>query len=330
MGLDRLLRPRSIAVIGGGGWCENAIEQCRKIGFDGDLWAVHPTRSDMGGVPAFASVEALPSAPDAAFIGVNRLATIDVVRTLSSRGGGGAICFASGFREAVAELADGADLQADLLEAAGDMPILGPNCYGLINALDGVALWPDQHGALRVESGVAIVTQSSNIAINLTMQKRGLPIAYVLTAGNQAQTDLAEIGMALLEDPRVTALGLHIEGIGNLRRFEALAQTAQRLGKRIVALKIGASEQAQVATVSHTASIAGSDTGARALLARLGIGQVNSLSALMETLRLLHVTGPLMSNRIASMSCSGGEASLMADTALGRDIAFMGISSCMY
>jgi hypothetical protein len=103
-----------------------------------------------------------------------------VVAALAARRAGGAICFASGFREAVNELSDGADLQAQLLEAAGEMPILGPNCYGLINALDGAVLWPDQHGAVRVERGVAIVTQSSNIAINLTMQKRGLPLAYIV------------------------------------------------------------------------------------------------------------------------------------------------------
>ena len=299
----------------------------REIGFNGEIWPVHPTRSEVNGRKAYARIEDLPDAPDASFIGVNRHATVGIVAGLAQRGAGGAICFASGFREAVAELSDAADLQVDLLAAAGEMPILGPNCYGLINALDGAALWPDQHGAVRVETGVAIVTQSSNIAINLTMQKRGLPLAYVVTAGNQAQTDLAEIGAALLEDPRVTALGLHIEGIGDLRRFEAMADTARRLVKPIVALKIGASDQAQVATVSHTASMAGSDAGSRALLTRLGIGQVGSLSALLETLKLLHVTGPLASNRIASMSCSGGEASLMADTALGRDVVYPALSA---
>lgn len=324
--LSRLLRPGSIAVIGGGTWCASVIRECRKIGFEGEIWPVHPSKSDIAGLPAFASVEALPGAPDAAFVGVNRIATVAVVAALSARGAGGAICFASGFQEAIEELSDGADLQAALLDAAGEMPILGPNCYGLVNALDGVALWPDHHGMVSVGSGVALVTQSSNIAINLTMQTRGLPIAYVVTAGNQAQTDLAQIGMALLDDPRVTALGLHIEGIQDIRRMEALADKARTLGKPIVALKVGASDQAQAATVSHTASLAGSDAGARALLARLGIGQVSGLSALLEALKLLHVTGPLASNRIASMSCSGGEACLMADTALAFDVVFPDLS----
>ncbi|WP_133488822.1 acetate--CoA ligase family protein [Aliiroseovarius marinus] len=320
--LDRLLRPRSIAVIGGGVWCANVIEQCRKVGFQGEIWPVHPTKPEVGGLPAHPSIEALPSAPDASFVGVNRNVTIEAIAALSAADAGGAICFASGFREASAELADGVALEQALLDAAGDMPIIGPNCYGFLNLLDGAALWPDQHGATRCESGVAIITQSSNIAINLTMQKRGLPVAYVVTAGNQAQTGLAEIGQALLEDSRVTALGLHIEGIGDLRAFEALARRAAELGKPIVALKVGRSDQARAATISHTASLAGSDAGARALLERLGIGQVDNLSAFLEALKLLHVTGPLASNRIASASCSGGEASLMADAAHALRIDF--------
>ena len=320
--LDRLLRPGSIAVVGGGAWCTSVVEQCGKIGFAGPVWPVHPTRPEIAGCAAFASLEELPGLPDAVFIGVNRETTLDVVAHLSAIGAGGAICFASGFREMQAETGDGDALQDRLLEAAGAMPIIGPNCYGFINYLDGALLWPDQHGGQRVESGVAILTQSSNIAINLSMQARGLPIAYLMTAGNQAQLGLAQLGRALLADPRVTALGLHIEGIGDLAAFEAVTKEARALGKPIVALKAGKSEQARAAAISHTASLSGSDAGARALLARLGVAQVEGLPAFMETLKLFHLAGALPSNRIVSLSCSGGEASLMADSAVGRDIAF--------
>jgi acyl-CoA synthetase (NDP forming) len=292
------------------------------MGFSGPIWPVHPRANEVAGLPAYASVSALPHPPDAVFLGVNRNATIDVVSELSSMDAGGAVCFASGFSEASAEDNSGDDLQQQLLQAAGDMPILGPNCYGFINYLDGALLWPDQHGGKRVDTGVAIVTQSSNIAINLTMQTRGLPIAYLVTAGNQAQSGISEIGQALLQDDRVTALGLHIEGFGDLRAFERLAAHAARLGKPVVALKVGKSEQAQAATVSHTASLAGGDAGADALLSRVGIPRLHDLPSFLETLKLLHVVGPLPSNSIATMSCSGGEASLAADTAHGRDLVF--------
>lgn len=320
--LSRLLRPRSVAVIGGGVWCENVVQQCRAIGFCGAIWPVHPTRTEIAGAPAFEGLAALPSAPDAVFIGVNRTLTVQLVAQLAEMGAGGATCFASGFREAQLESEDGADLQEQLLAAAKDMPVIGPNCYGFINYLDGVALWPDQHGGLQVDRGVAIVTQSSNVAINLTMQSRTLPLAYVVTVGNQAQTGLAQIGQALLDDPRVTVLGLYIEGVGDLRAFEALAAQARRMGKPIVALKTGRSPQARAGAVSHTASLAGSGAGARALFARLGVAEVTGLDAFLETLKLLHVTGALPSRRIASLSCSGGEASLMADSALDLNLEF--------
>ena len=319
--LDRLIRPRTIAVFGGRE-ARRVIEQCDRMGFAGEIWPVHPTQEDVLGRRCYRSVAELPGAPDAAFVGVNRVLTVDIVSELSARGAGGAVCYASGFSEAVVELADGADLQRALVEAAGSMPIVGPNCYGMINGLDGALLWPDQHGIVRTERGVAILTQSSNIAINLSMQRRGLPIGYLMTVGNQAQTGLSDLARAVLEDPRVTAVGLHIEGFGDIRALEALAMRARELKKPVVALKVGKSEQAQRATVSHTASLAGSDAVAGAVLDRLGIGRVETLPELVETLKLLHVAGPLESNAISSMSCSGGEASLMADAAVGRNVEF--------
>ena len=320
--LSRLLQAKSIAVIGGGTWCSQVILQAQKMGFDGDIWPVHPTKREVNGIPAFPSVEDLPHAPDAAFVGVNRQATVGVVAALSALGCGGAVCFASGFSEAQAEDDAASNLQDALISAAGDMPILGPNCYGFINALDNTLLWPDQHGCTTVESGVAILTQSSNISINLTMQTRQLPIAYMITCGNMAQTSQAEIAMALLDDPRVTAIGLHIEGFGNIPEWEQLAAAAHGKGVPIVAIKVGKSEQARAATVSHTASLAGSDAGATALLERLGIARVSTLPTFLETLKLLHCYGPLPNGNIASISCSGGEASLVADMAEGMDLRF--------
>ncbi|RDL50875.1 Succinyl-CoA ligase [ADP-forming] subunit beta [Ensifer sp. M14] len=310
--LDRLIRPKSIAVFGGKE-ARRVIEQCDKMGFSGEIWPVHPREDQILGRKCYRSVADLPAAPDASFVGVNRQLTIEIIAALAARGAGGAVCYASGFREAASELDDGNDMQEALVAAAGHMPIVGPNCYGFINMLDGALLWPDQHGMQRVEKGVAVLTQSSNIACNISMQTRGLPLAYLMTAGNQAQTGLSDIACAVLEDPRVTAVGLHIEGFDSIASLERLATRARELGKPVVTLKVGKSEAAQLATVSHTASLAGNDRVSSALLARLGIGRVDTLPALLETLKLLHVAGPLESNEISSMSCSGGEASLMAD-----------------
>lgn len=323
--LDRLLRPRSVAIIGGGAFGTNVVEQCLKMNYAGAIWPVHPSRTEVHGVPAFRSVADLPGAPDAAFVAVNRNLTIDIIRQLSEMGAGGAICFAAGFRETGSYDADGERLQADLVEAAGNMPVIGPNCYGLINYADGALLWPDQHGGRRLgqgERGVGIITQSSNIACNLTMQTRGLPVAFLMTAGNQAQTGLSEMALGLIEDDRVTALGLHIEGFDSAAGFERLAARARQLKKPVVAMKVGRSEQARAATVSHTASLAGSDAASDAFLRRLGIPRLDTIPSFLEALKLLHAVGPLESRTLSSMSCSGGEASVMADTAVGRSVHF--------
>jgi acyl-CoA synthetase (NDP forming) len=319
--LSRLLRPNSIAVIGGGAWCAQIVRQSLGMNFTGRIDVIHPRSEIIEGVQSVPSLSSLDHAPDAVFVGVNRVASIEVVRELSAMGAGGAVCFASGFSEAAAEDGNGADLQAALVDAAGEMPIFGPNCYGFINALDGALLWPDQHGCARVESGVAILTQSSNIAINLSMQLRGLPIAYVVACGNMAQTTQAKIALELLDDPRVTAIGLHIEGFGDLADWHALACRAYEKGIPLIALKVGRSDQAQQAAISHTASLAGSDAGATALLERLRIGRVASLPVFLETLKLLHMVGQLDAPTLSSISCSGGEASLAADTAVGSGLS---------
>ncbi|AWB49744.1 acyl-CoA synthetase [Gemmobacter aquarius] len=314
--LSRLLRPRSIAVLGSG-WAANVIEQCAKMGFDGPVWPVHPTRDAISGVRCFRSLADLPAAPDATFIGVNRHATLDVVAELAAMGAGGATCFASGWEEA-----GEAGLQERLVAAAGNMPILGPNCYGVINYLDGALLWPDQHGGRRVERGVALLSQSSNIVINLTMQARGLPVAYVACLGNAAQVGLAELAGALLADDRVTALGMYVEGIDDATAFAALAEQARAAGKGIVCIKSGKTELSRTAAASHTASLAGGGAASSAFLRACGVAEVSTPAELIETLKIFHLCGPEIGPRLCSLSCSGGEAGLVADLAAPFGVDF--------
>ncbi|WP_108883048.1 acetate--CoA ligase family protein [Anderseniella sp. Alg231-50] len=307
--LDRLLSPRSVAVVGGR-VAESVIGELLKLGFTGDIWPVNPKRDNMAGLACFPSLEDLPSVPDAAYIGVSREPAIAAVRTLRALGAGGAVCHAAGF----SELGDGGTpLNDALIEAAGDMPVIGPNCWGVLNLLDRTALWPDFHGCEPVERGVAILSQSGNMAINFTMQARALPLAMVITVGNQTVTDINDMIEALLDDERITAIGIHTEGIADVARFSDIACKAHAKDKPIVALKTGASEKGARATISHTATLAGSDRFYDALLARTGVARARSVPAFIETLKLLSVAGHLPSGRITSLSCSGGEASLMAD-----------------
>ena len=316
MRLQRLLHPRSIAFVGGSE-CAIAIERTRALGFEGRIWAVNPRRPQLGGVPTVASVADIDGSPDAAFVALPRALTPDAVAALRALGCGGAVIYAAGF----AETGD-LDRQRSLLEAADGMPLLGPNCYGFINTTARVALWPDEHALSPVERGVALVTQSGNIGCNLTMMQRGLPIATLLTLGNQADVDIAAAIDAFAQDPRISAIGLHIEGLRDPQAFAAAAARAQGAGKPVVALKTGRSPQGARIALSHTASMAGEDRICAALFERYGVARAPTLSALVETLKLLHFGGPTTGRRLVSLSCSGGEAALVADLAPAHGLSF--------
>jgi acyl-CoA synthetase (NDP forming) len=315
MTLNRLLYPRSVAFIGGSE-CDVAIRKTRDLGFTGQIWAIHPKRDELGGIATIDSVNRISESVDAAFIAVRRELTIEIVRELRKIGCGGAVIYASGFAET-----GNTDLQASLLHAADGMPLMGPNCYGFVSGLARVALWPDEHGIEPVERGVAIITQSGNIACNFSMTRRALPLAAVFAIGNQADVDMARMLESLAEDDRITAVGLHIEGLKEIPSFARAAAIARQLRKPVIALKTGRSEQGAKVAMSHTSSLAGADTLYDALFDRYGIARMKSVTAFVETLKSLHYGGPINDRRLVSMSCSGGEAALVADMALERQVS---------
>ena len=316
--LTRFLSPKSIAFIGGQE-CEVAIERTHGLGFQGKIWAVHPRRETLGGIPCVKSVEEIDGSPDAAFVAVKREPTIEIVRHLNKIHCGGAVIYASGFSETGDE---GKELQRQLLEAGRLMPLMGPNCYGFVNAMAHAALWPDEQGLVPVERGVAIITQSGNIACNFTMTRRALPVAAVFAIGNQADVDIAQMLAALSQDERITAIGLHIEGLKDIPAFANAAEIARHNRKPVIALKTGRSEQGAKVAMSHTSSLAGADTLYDALFERYGIARMTSVTAFVETLKFLHHGGPLNDSRLVSMSCSGGEAALIADMAMSKKVSF--------
>jgi acetate---CoA ligase (ADP-forming) len=127
---------------------------------------------------------------------------------------------------------------------------------------------------------------------------------------------------ALSQDERITAIGLHIEGLKDIPAFANAAEIARHNRKPVVALKTGRSEQGAKVAMSHTSSLAGADTLYDALFERYGIARMTSVTAFVETLKFLHHGGPLNDSRIVSMSCSGGEAALIADMAMNKKVSF--------
>lgn len=286
------------------------MQRCRAAGFQGDIWPVNPHRSELAGVACWPSVDALPHPPDAAFVAVPAGETVKVVARLAARGAGGCVCYAAGFAETGPA---GRALERALREAAAGMPLVGPNCYGVLNYVDGVALWPDSHGRERVERGVAVLSQSGNLGLNVGFGDRSVPLAYLISVGNQACVEVSDLIATLVGGGRVSAIGLILEGLQDVGRFAAAARLAFRHRIPLVVLKTGKSAMGARLTLSHTSTLAGSDELYDALFERLGVARVASPAALLETLKLLHVLGPLPGRRVVSLSCSGGEAALIAD-----------------
>ncbi|WP_338744343.1 acetate--CoA ligase family protein [Pseudomonas putida] len=309
--LKRLLAPRHLAFVGGRSMAR-ALKRCAEGGFGGELWLVNPQHESLEGIPCVACVADLPYAPDAVFIATNRELTLQCVAELAAHGAGGAICYASGFAESGEE---GRQLQQRLLAAAGNMALLGPNCYGLLDYLHGAALWPVAHGGQQVEKGVAILTQSGNFAYNLSMSDRSLPVAYMASVGNQAQLGVAELMDVLLDDPRVTAIGLHLEGLKNVPGFARAAYKALQQGTPVIALKTGVSQIGAELALSHTSSLSGSDALYDSLFQRLGVIRVSGPVSFVETLKAAACGRLPADGELIALACSGGDAGLIADYA---------------
>ncbi|MBT2372293.1 acetate--CoA ligase family protein [Pseudomonas fluorescens] len=309
--LKRLLAPRHLAFVGGRSMAR-ALKRCADGGFEGQMWLVNPQHDHLDGIPCVRRIADLPCGPDAVFIATNRELTLTCVAELAAIGTGGAICYASGFAETGAE---GQALQDQLLKAAGDMALLGPNCYGLLDYLHSSALWPVAHGGKPVEKGVAVLTQSGNFAYNLSMSDRSLPVAYMASVGNQAQLGVAELMDVLLDEPRVTAIGLHLEGLKNVPGFARAAHKALVKGIPIIALKTGVSQIGAQLALSHTSSLSGSDVLYDSLFARLGVIRVSGPVSFVETLKAAACGNLPAGNHLIALACSGGDAGLIADYA---------------
>jgi acetate---CoA ligase (ADP-forming) len=317
--MQRLLAPRSVALIGGA-WADAVHAASRAIGYAGEIWRIHPSRASSASQQYFRSVAELPAAPDAAFIAAPNREVPGIAAALRQRGSGGFVCFAAGFSETATQ--EGERLTTQLMAAAGELPFFGPNCYGFINFFDGVALWPDQLVGRKRERGVVLICQSGTIALNLLFNDRSLPLGAVLTVGNQTRLAAEDLIELLADDERVSAFGLYLEGIQDVRRFAAATKRARLAGKPIALIKAGRTAAAADTVRTHTGALAGADGAFDAFCAQAGIARCESLATLCETLKIFHTGGPLTGRRILAMGASGGDMAMTADAARSLQLEF--------
>ena len=313
--LKRLLKPRHIAFVGGKA-VEDCINATRKSGFTGHIWAVHPQYTELAGVACVPSLADLPEPPDATLIAVSRERTVDVVAELNAMGAGGAVSIVGEFAETGE---DGAALQTRLVTAAGDLALVGPNCLGVMNMFDGMAVWGGDNVFSPVAGdGVALISQSGYVAYSVTNVEQALPLGYAISMGNQAVLNVADYIDAMLDDPRVRAIGLYLEGIVDISAFSTAAMRAVKQGVQLVALKAGGTQESAELSQSHSGTLAVDNEIWSALFRRFAIVEAGSPKALIEALKLLGSPKPPKGNRVVAAANSGGYAAMIGEK--GRNV----------
>jgi acetate---CoA ligase (ADP-forming) len=315
MELTRLMSPRSVAVVGAtprpDTYAHETLRNLALLGYDGDVWGVHPTHRSVLGREVFSSLRELPAPADAVVVAIPAAGVPDVIDEAGSCGCGGAVVFGAGF-------ADGGDtaLEDRLVAAAvrHALPVIGPNCDGLVRLHQRVALWGD---ALRAQEpgGVALVSQSGNLAVNALATRRGLRLHTVVSCGNQAVLDAGDVLAFLAEDEGVRSVALYLEDDGDaLRLCEALARCAER-GVGVAVLKAGASAVGASAAATHTGAIAGDHRVFRALVEEAGAAWARDGHELLELAKALGCGRRARGRGVALVTCSGADCAVGADEA---------------
>jgi acyl-CoA synthetase (NDP forming) len=332
--LSRLLRPRSIAVVGAtdrpDSYGAQALLNLEAVGFPGPVWGVNPRRTSVLGRPCVPMVSDLPEAVDAVIVAIPAAGVAGAVEEAGARGCGGAVVFSAGF----AEIADGVGLQADLVAAARryELPVCGPNCNGIVATHTRTALWGDALTP-REPGAVALISQSGNVAVNALATRRGLRFHTVVASGNQAVLSAADYLGALAGDPGVGAVALYLEDDGGPGLCDGLAACASA-SVRVVVLKVGSSKAGASAAAAHSGALAGDQRIFRALIEEAGAVWADDVHDLLELAKTLAVAAPAhrrsAGGGLAIMTCSGGDSAQGADEAehLGVDLPPFAPATC--
>jgi acyl-CoA synthetase (NDP forming) len=326
--LSALLNPRAIAVVGAserpGSAGRVVLENLRYLDYDGGVYAIHPKYREVLGFPCYPDLSALPEPIDAVAVLLGAEKVLPVLEAAVEIGTQAAWVLASGFGEAGPE---GLARQAELVRFAERTGLLvcGPNCIGVANLVDRVAMYspalrPDIHAG-----GVSAVVQSGAICLGLANAAR-FGFRYLISSGNEAVLDSADYIGYLTGDPDTQVIVAFLEAINSPQKFVVAAEAAAEAGKPILVVKVGRSETARRAVQAHTGSLAGSDAVCDAVFRRLGVMRLYTLDELVETAELF-LTCPLPAGAgVGLLSLSGGHIGLIADLAQELGLEFPSFS----
>jgi acetate---CoA ligase (ADP-forming) len=319
-GLQALLHPRGIALLGISGRAENLMSRPLRYlvehGFQGGIYPVNPNYDELVGQKCYPTLADVPGPVDLVLVLVAADRVEDAVRQAAAVGASAAVVYASGFAEVGPE---GLALQQRLAAVAREtgVRVLGPNCQGFLYAPTGVVatFTAAADRPLSSGSGVAYVGQSGAVGGSVLdlATDMGLGLAAWASTGNQADLDLVEVSAELLEDPAVRVLMLYVEAADDGRAYAALARRARGSGKHLVVLRSGRSSAGRRAVASHTGSMLGDDVAFVLTSEEHGVVLVHDIDELLAVAALLASGKRSEGRRVAVVTTSGGAGSLAAD-----------------
>lgn len=321
IGIDRVIAPRSIALIGatedyakfGGRIYHHLVD----FGFPGAIYPINPRRAEVLGRKAYPTITDLPEAPDLALVAVPAAQLAQTIEDCGRAGVGACVVVTAQMAEFGPE---GAALEARIVEIARgyNMRLVGPNCMGFIIPMADLALSSTPTlrytGPFR-KGGVALVSQSGALMGSLYVQSHdhGVGLSGMVSIGNQADLELCDFVEGFIADPATRVICLYVEGLKSPARLRALALKARAEGKTILAVKAGRTEAGSVMARSHTSSLAGSFSAFETLCRETGILLIDDPDSMILVAGLMEANPRMGAGGIGVVCSSGGGGAVLAD-----------------
>lgn len=326
MDISKLLRPRTVAVVGaseksgfGGDTCRNILENQADTSH---VYPVNPKKETVFGKKCYPTLADLPEEIDLVILCTSQKTIVDFLKQAKAKGAGAAVVYASGYSEV--GTAEGKAFEKELVDAAKalDMVVMGPNCAGYINFGDDIfsfAFIGDYKGK---KGNIGFVSQSGQFCIDM-MKSAEMKYSFAISAGNSAMVQMEDYLNFLIDDSNTKVIALYLEGVKNPHKFEACLQKAMEKKKPVVILKAGRSPKGQATAASHTGSMAGSDKTYDAVFEKFGVIRADDMQDLRSTASLLATLRVLPKKPAFSAMClSGGETAVSADTGFLHGIEY--------
>ena len=318
MRLEALFRPKSIAVIGASEKPtigRRLIVSLDRLGFIGPIYPINPGYPSVLGHECYPSIAATPEAPDMAVFCLGHRHVLEAFVTAAERGIRGAVIYDGGFAERGEDGAAQQQKIAGICRERG-IALCGPNCMGIFSPVERSTTYLQEiRDPQRLAGNVGIISQSGGYCLSLLTDVSRFGFSHIVSSGNEAVVDAGEFLEYLVGDPHTAVIGCFIETIRAPERFAAALDRAAATDKPVIVLKVGRTERARRAVLTHTAGEAGDPAGISEMLRAHRAVEVRDLPEMTEVLAVCQGAKLPAGRRLGVITSSGGQAELMLDIA---------------